>query len=108
MRDLTKRRPIRSKSIRKSAEGESCTWPGCSSTYGVVLAHSNMSIHGKGMKRKADDIYGAYLCGNHHQFYDKETSMNLFDKEWHFMRAMSETWRRLIAKGIIKIKDYEP
>lgn len=95
---------VRSNAIRKAAEGEACTWPGCDSTHGVVLAHSNMSIHGKGMRQKAHDCFGAFLCQHHHWLYDEDDRMSAADKEWHFMRAMSKTWVRLIEKGIITIK----
>ena len=98
---------IRSDDIRKAAEGETCTWPGCDSTYGVVLAHSNMSIHGKAAKLKAHDCFASFLCYFHHSLYDNDTGMSTADKEWHFMRAMSKTWLRLIALDIIVIKGAE-
>lgn len=96
---------VRSKSIREAAEGEICTWPGCGSPHGVVLAHSNMSIHGKAMKQKSHDCFAAFLCNNHHWLYDKGTGMSQSDKEWHFMRAMSKTLMRLIVLGIITINE---
>ena len=110
MRDLTKRKAIRSPAIRDSAKGETCTWPGCDSPNGVVFAHSNMSIHGKGMGRKADDIFGAYLCYAHHKEYDHYwTSNKTFGyNESFFMRAMSKTWKLLVYKGIIKVEGHEP
>ena len=98
---------IRSDAIRRAAEGETCTWPGCDSTHGTVLAHSNMSVHGKAMKQKAHDCFGAFLCHGHHLLYDNETIMSAADKEWHFMRAMSKTWLRLITLDIITIKGAE-
>ena len=105
--NLQKISMIRSKAIREAAEGEICTWPGCDSANGVVLAHSNMSIHGKAMKQKSHDFFAAFLCDYHHRHYDKETSMSNADKEWHFMRAMSRTQMRLIDLGIITIKGAE-
>ena len=112
MKDLTKRRAIRSKAIRASAHGELCTWPGCDSPNGVVFAHSNMSVHGKGTGRKSCDIFGAYMCHEHHTKYDEAAyrgSVSYFCAyESHFMRAMSETWKRLVYKGIIKIEGHEP
>lgn len=95
---------IRSDAIRKAAEGEACTWPGCDSKHGTVLAHSNMSIHGKAMRLKAHDCFGAFLCHDCHWLYDKGTTLSPQDKEWHFMRAMSKTWLRLIQKDVITIK----
>ena len=95
---------VRSKAIREAANGESCTWPGCDDKHGVVLAHSNMSVHGKAGGMKAHDCFGAFLCHNHHLLYDKKTSLSQTDKEWHFMRAMSKTQMRLIVLEIITIK----
>lgn len=102
-----KRQPIRSKAIRNAANGEACTWPGCGVNDGtVVLAHSNMSIHGKAAGRKADDIFGAFLCFKHHTEYDQRNKPDDSGQqgEWYFMRAMSATWIRLIDKGAITIK----
>ena len=102
--NLTKRQAIRSKAIRNAANGEPCTWPGCGVNDGTtVLAHSDMSIHGKGMKRKAEDVFSAFLCGRHHAIYGGK-DMPREEKEWYFMRAMSATWLRLIELGIIKVK----
>lgn len=95
---------IRSQAIRDAAEGETCTWPGCDATYGVVLAHSNMSVHGKAGGQKAHDCFAAFLCHHHHWVYDEDTDMSQSDKEWHFMRAVSKTWMRLIELGVITIK----
>jgi hypothetical protein len=107
MTDTQKRKPIRSKAITQAANGESCTWPGCGKQDGtVVFAHSNMSIHGKATARKADDLFGAFLCSEHHTEYDQWNRRDdlVTQGEWHFMRAMSETQRRLFASGIITIK----
>lgn len=64
-----------------------------------------MSIHGKSTGRKSDDIFGAYLCHKHHFYYDDARENIILlngSKEWHFMRAMSETLRRLLDAGILK------
>jgi hypothetical protein len=94
---------VRSKAIREAADGEICTWPGCIEKYGVVLAHSNMSSHGKAAGQKAHDCFAAFLCHHHHDLYDNGTDISRSDKEWCFMRAMSKTLLRLIEKGIIKV-----
>ena len=107
MKDLTKRKAIRSEAIRNSANGETCTWPGCGSSHGVVFAHSNMGVHGKGMGRKADDIFGAYMCHEHHIEYDSRGKHGATVLILLFMLAMSETWKRLVYKGIIKIEGHE-
>ena len=64
-----------------------------------------MSIHGKGGKRKADDLFIAFLCGRCHFEYDDGKSMTREEKEWGFMRAMSVTQRRLLDRGILSVKE---
>ena len=95
---------IRSKAIRSAANGECCTWPGCGAIYGVVLAHSNMSIHGKAKGQKAHDIFSAFLCNEHHFVYDKDTALSQKEKEWNFMRAMSATILRSFHLELIEVK----
>jgi len=95
---------IRSQKLTKAANGESCTWPGCSRNDGTtVAAHSNMSLHGRGSSLRAHDCFIAFLCGPHHYEYDYGKNMDRMEKEWHFMRAMSLTWLRLIDKGLIRL-----
>ena len=106
MKMLEKRHPFRSKAITQAAKDESCTWPGCGVQNGTTVpAHSNMSIHGKGGKMKADDIFIAFLCGHCHYEYDNGNSMTREEKEWGFMRAMSVTLRRLLDRGILRVKE---
>ena len=101
MTDLTKRRAIRSDAIRKAANGEACTWPGCGAMDGTVIcAHSNLSVHGKGRGIKSDDVFVAFLCSTHHRMLD-ESHISKNEKEWNFMRAMSNTIRILWDRGII-------
>lgn len=59
-----------------------------------------MSLHGKATRRKADDLFGAFLCYKHHKEYDQYASK--YSTEWYFMRAMGITQRRLLDMGIIK------
>lgn len=107
MKDLTRRKAIRSKAIRDAANGENCTV--CGSNDGTtVFCHLNEAWAGKGMRQKADDIAGFFGCFNCHTSYDyeKEAGENISD--FIIMRAMYRTIRRLVEKGIIKIKDHEP
>ena len=108
---IEKRNHIRSKAIRESARDESCCWPGCY-TLAQCWAHSNLQSDGKGTGIKAEDIYGAYLCQYHHDCYDgrENTSgeyKNSFDRQWYFDQAMKKSWKKLINKGIIIVKDYK-
>ena len=63
---------IRSKRIRASANGESCTLKvKCNGSFnGVVWCHSNLQMHGKGMGQKANEIFGCYGCHECHSWLD--------------------------------------
>ena len=100
---LQKRKAIRSKAIRKAAEGEPCTL--CGKNDGTtVFCHLNESWAGKSLSKKADDIAGFFGCNECHKQYDS-VSMGL--DRWEVMRAMYRTWRRLYELGIITIKGAE-
>ncbi len=102
MKDLTKRKPIRSKAIRKAAEGEACCV--CGRKDGTtVFCHLNESWAGKGMGQKADDIAGFFGCHTCHVNYDIGAKSVIPD--CIIMRAIYRTWVRLIDKGIITIKE---
>ena len=61
----------------------------------TVAAHSNLSIHGKGGRRKADDCYSVWSCANCHSWLDQGTAPRA-DKEAAFMRAHADqvlAWR---------------
>ena len=106
MRDLTKRKPIRSKAIRQAANGEACTV--CGRNDGTtVTCHLNEQWAGNGMGLKSDDIAVFFGCSVCHARYDKPEAGCYMPSDM-LMRAMYRTWRILIEKGIIKITDYEP
>lgn len=67
-----KYRHVRSRSLRKAAEGMPCAW--CGRNDGTtVWAHSNSGRDGKGLGIKASDDKGAFLCGGPkgcHQWLD--------------------------------------
>jgi hypothetical protein len=61
----------------------------------TVAAHSNMSIHGKGGRRKADDVFTVWSCANCHSWLDQGPAPKA-DKEAAFMRAHADqvlAWR---------------
>jgi hypothetical protein len=95
---------IRSQAIKDSARDEVCTVHSdfCTGT-GVVWAHSNLQIHGKGTGLKAHDIFGCYACSNCHAWLD-EGNASREEKMLAFYRAMSRSWLRLVERGIIKVK----
>jgi len=95
--------------IRQSARNEQCTMklPGvCNyNNETVVWAHSNRGEHGKAMGKKANDEYGAYLCYNCHQTYDRQRKrpegMTLEFVEDAFTIAMQHSRYILKDKGLI-------
>ena len=102
-----KAQPIRSKKIRESARGESCTLrlPCCNhNPETVVFCHINDGS--KGMGRKPDDLSGVYACSSCHDMIDGRRPMTI---DWQelpqiLFRALIETQRRLHAKEILIIK----
>ncbi len=108
--NLQKREPIRSKKITDAARGQECTFNGPTCNYDsstVVFCHSNLSEDGKGMRQKADDIFGFFGCSACHDAYD---GRGMFSKMWKdecgrdvFHSAMKKTWRILFDLGVFKI-----
>ena len=103
---------IRSKKIRESARGEDCTLrlPGCmNDTKTTVLAHSPYkSFHGGGISLKPEDLFSCYACSNCHDVLDGRKQM---PGDWNdhyilhaFVRAMAETQRKFVEKGLIEVK----
>lgn len=61
----------------------------------TVAAHSNLSIHGKGKARKADDVFTVAACSACHAWLDQGPAPKA-DKEAAFMRAHADqvlAWR---------------
>lgn len=99
-----KRKPIRSKAILNAANGSSCAVCGYVGT--VTFAHLNESFAGKGMSQKADDFAGFFACQSCHDKYDGRVRNDADDVDsWTVMRAMYRTWRVLIDKGVIVIRE---
>ena len=101
-----KRNYTRSKKLLNAARGEACTWPGCGMMNGtVVAAHSNLLKHGKGIGKKADDLFIAFLCYDHHYELDHGKNLTKDQKEKLFLRAMNKTWERLYRLGLINVNE---
>lgn len=97
-------KPIRSRKLLDAANGEVCTWPGCGKQDGTtVAAHSNMQEMGKGIGKKSDDLFIAFLCYDHHYELDHGKNMTREQKQTHFLRAMAKTWKRLYERGLLKV-----
>ena len=98
---LEKRHPFRSKAITQAANGEACTV--CGRNDGTtVFCHLNESWAGKGMGQKADDFAGFFGCESCHWRYDNGSKVI---EGWEIMRAMYRTWRRLLDRGILRVKE---
>ena len=102
MKDLTKRKPIRSKAIRQAANGEACTVCGVNDGT-TVFCHLNNSWAGKGLSQKADDLAGFFGCRDCHDVYDNRL-IGPRHPDHLILRAMYRTIRRLWELGIIEIK----
>jgi hypothetical protein len=94
--------------LTDSAEGEPCTFlienvcDGGGPT--SVWCHSNMSRHGRGLHRKADDCFGAIGCAKCHYWYDFGNTATRAEKEEAFMRAFERSLRYLWFTGRLRIK----
>jgi hypothetical protein len=94
-----KTEPWRLQRLLDMAEGRPCLLhiPGvCNHDPATtVAAHSNLSIHGKGAHRKADDVYTVAACSACHSWLDQGQAPKA-DKEAAFMRAHADqvlAWR---------------
>lgn len=108
VRDLTKRKALRSKKILRACHqmqgGCTVQLPGCLGPHApTVPAHSNQSDDGKGKGQKADDIFVAQACQNCHDVLDMRTEIIPEDaRQWYHDRGIKRTIRRLIDEGILK------
>ena len=101
MTALEKRHPFRSKAITQAAKDEPCTV--CGRNDGTtVFCHLNDGWAGKGMGQKSDDFAGFFGCHYCHKCYDSNVS---HIEDWLIMRAMYRTWRRLLDRGILRVKE---
>ncbi len=96
-----KTEPWRLQRLLDMAEGRPCLLhiPGvCNHDPATtVAAHSNLSIHGKGAHRKADDVFTVWACANCHAWLDQGPAPKA-DKEAAFVRAHADqvlAWRRI-------------
>ena len=101
---LQKPNKIRSKKIRASAKGESCTLriPSvCNhNNETVVFAHVNAN---KGVGTKNHDLFGVYACSGCHDWMDGRSNYGgSYYSE--ILRALQETQIKLYEKGLIQIK----
>lgn len=102
---------IRSQAVLDSSRGQPCSanFPGicCADPATTVWAHLNGHRFGKGAGIKAHDILGFHACYACHAYYDvgHGTKQMMTDAElaWAVLGAVTTTWVRLIAAGIVKV-----
>lgn len=102
---------IRSQAVIGSARGASCSirLPGiCNgNAETTVWCHLNGHAFGKGAGIKAHDILGFQGCSSCHAYYDvghgTHPLMSEADLLWAVLGAVTETWVRLIAAGIVTV-----
>jgi hypothetical protein len=85
-----KTKAMRNSHLREMAQGRPCLLavPGvcCGDWSTTVCCHSNLSIHGKGGARKAEDFFSAWGCVSCHRWLDQGPADAVL-KEMTFMRA---------------------
>lgn len=93
--------------LRKSAKDELCTlnFSGCTTPDNTtVLAHLRM-FGGGGMGLKPHDMEAVYACFNCHNKLDGRIPYTFdADVDYYVARALIKTHRRMIEKGLIRIK----
>lgn len=92
---------IISKSIRRSANGESCTLriPGPCNGNRETVVWAHIRTASKGTGNKSPDIFGVYACSGCHTALDAN-KVNHKDQ----LRAMTESQLKLIRKGLLEVK----
>ena len=100
----------RSQRLLRSSKGQPCTLrlPGCDGGgETTVAAHSNKAVHGKGMGRKADDIWSVDACYSCHDILDGRARIPVGEVDCYpdeaFERALVETTRRRLRDGSLRI-----
>jgi hypothetical protein len=100
MTSYLKVKPYRNPKLLALAKDAPCSL--CDSTGTTVAAHSNYTEHGKGMGKKADDCYIAFLCYKCHMDIDQSKNTYLEKKEKWYL-GMSKTYHWLLTNHHLKI-----
>lgn len=73
----------------------------CGAFDGTVCgAHSNQSMHGKSMGRKADDNMAASLCHTCHSELDQGKHLTEAQRVEMWNKCHAKTFRELLARGL--------
>ena len=87
-----------SKKLLSDARDQQCT--NCGSFHGVVSAHSNLGVHGKGMGKKSLDIFTAHLCSRCHDWYDGRAGYQNDPGGAYEYIERQEMWQRAFERTI--------
>lgn len=74
----------------------------------TVACHSNLSIHGKGLSRKADDCFSVWGCAKCHYYLDRDPKPSAEERELLFLVAHVEQvkhWQAIAASTTVSPKD---
>lgn len=95
-----KSKKIKSKKIRDSAKGESCTMRlvGICDKDPAKVSLCHVNSFRKGVANKSHDIHAYYGCNSCH----RQETANKVDAS-DILRAMIETQDRLVQKGLISV-----
>lgn len=80
------------------ARDQQCT--NCGSFHGVVSAHSNLGVHGKGKGLKAMDIFSAHLCFACHAWYDGHGGYGKDPTKVYEYGERQEMWQRAFERTL--------
>ena len=111
LRAIEKPKEWRNPHLLAMAKGKPCLFrlPGiCNhNPETTVAAHSNLSIHGKGGARKANDQYSAWACSACHSWFDAGPSPAEHKAEWFKLAHADQVleWRRIAFDRSGKPKD---
>lgn len=72
----------------------------CGSNDGVVAAHSNWAVHGKGKSRKASDVRVASLCAACHAAIDQGSKLSRSERQTLWWTAHCKTVLLLVECGL--------
>ena len=100
MPSYLKTKAYRNPQLLKLAKDAPCAI--CCSYGTTVSAHSNLLEHGKGMGRKADDCYIAFLCQKCHSRIDQGAGTYL-EKKQEWFEAMAKTYHWLMTHNYLII-----
>jgi len=95
-----KPQPYRNPKLLALAKDAPCAI--CGSYGTTVAAHANWAWAGKGMGRKADDSFVAFLCYKHHSAIDQGQGTYL-EKESDWLIAMAKTYHYLLSNNLLII-----